>query len=181
MNIIILNKKHQTGGEYIGRGGNSPLGNPFSTKKDSLAEFIVKTHDECIDLYEQWLNEQINNFNVKVIKELGRLITIEYNTGYLYLSCFCKPKRCHGDIIRKVLNERYKELIILNTWMFDIRFFTYDEDDKRTYYGYKNGYFLEYDVDIENFKHHEKIMYDKDKAYHMMNGQKNAWSVKWVN
>jgi uncharacterized Ntn-hydrolase superfamily protein len=111
MNIIILNKKHQTGGEYIGRGGNSPLGNPFSTKKDSLAEFIVKNHDECIDLYEQWLNLQIDNRNIEVINELKRLIKIYNQSGELYLSCWCKPARCHGDIIRKVLNERYNYII----------------------------------------------------------------------
>ena len=109
MNIIILNKKHQTGGEYIGRP--NPLGNPFSTKKDSIADFIVKSLDECIDLYEQWLNLQIDKKNIDVLNELKRLINIHIQTGELYLSCWCKPQRCHGDIIRKVINERYNEIL----------------------------------------------------------------------
>lgn len=110
MNIIILNKKHQKGGEYIGRP--SPLGNPFTTKKESIADFLVKSHDECIDLYEQWLNIQIDKKNTDVLNELNRLINIHIQTGELYLSCWCKPKRCHGDIIRKVLNERYDEIVM---------------------------------------------------------------------
>lgn len=109
MNIIILNKKHQSGGEYIGRP--SPLGNPFTTKKVSIADFLVKTHDECIDLYEQWLNLQLDNFNLKVYEELNRLIQIHDQTGELYLSCFCKPKRCHGDIIRDIIKNRRDEIV----------------------------------------------------------------------
>ncbi len=170
MNIIILNKKNQTGGEYIGRP--SPLGNPFSTKKDSIADFIVKTHDECIDLYEQWLNIQIDEFNFKVYEELNRLIDIHESTGELYLSCWCKPKRCHGDIIRKVLNDRHEQIkkLYATRSFWNVRFNTKNLNE--IYHAsYQDGYFYDY--------HSNKPVLDKVLAYHIANNEDRFVRLVW--
>jgi len=59
----VINKKDIV---YIGRG--SPLGNPFSWKKGTKAEFTCKNRDESLHLYELWLRE-------KILKKIRRFAT----------------------------------------------------------------------------------------------------------
>lgn len=67
---------------FIGRG--SKWGNPFKIG-------IHGDRDEVIDLYEEWL---LNN--VELLDQLDELIGKD-------LWCFCKPKRCHGDVLIKLV------------------------------------------------------------------------------
>lgn len=77
---------------YIGRGMNfyikgafaSKWKNPFNLKKYSI--------DESLQLYEQ----HIRNCNlINQINELDGKV----------LGCWCKPNKCHGDVLIKLLNE----------------------------------------------------------------------------
>ena len=83
--VVHINKEKYD--VYIGRP--SKWGNPYSHKDDTLAEFKVRTRKEAIDKYEQYL---LNNPNL--IADLHEL------KGKI-LGCWCKPKTCHGDILRK--------------------------------------------------------------------------------
>lgn len=94
LNIVVVNKYHGTTGEYIGRG--SPLGNPFPIQPGSPRETVIEA-------YATWLSEKILNKDSKVINELDRLHQIAVLTGMVKLQCFCAPKPCHGDVIRKVI------------------------------------------------------------------------------
>ena len=96
--IKIINHYHLCleDNEYIGRG--SPLGNPFLIS-DELPR------DDAIKAYAVWLMDQLQEGNQEVITELDRLATIAMSTGKLILRCYCAPKSCHGDVIRKVLLE----------------------------------------------------------------------------
>ena len=95
--ILVLNKRSAgTRGEYVGRP--SPLGNPFKLKRES-------GRDEVIAQYENWLRERITARDQRVCDELNRLYVIARDTGLLELVCWCAPKRCHADVIRKVLLE----------------------------------------------------------------------------
>ncbi len=77
---------------YIGRNMNfyvkgtlaSKWQNPFSVKKYGL--------DRCLELYEEHITKSdlINQINELEGKTLG---------------CWCKPNRCHGDILMKLLKE----------------------------------------------------------------------------
>ncbi len=67
---------------FIGRG--SKWGNPFKIG-------IHGDRDEVIDLYEEWLLG-----NVELLDQLDELIGKD-------LWCFCKPKRCHGDVLIKLV------------------------------------------------------------------------------
>jgi hypothetical protein len=87
---------------YCGRG--SPLGNPYSHMDNTKAEHKVATREEAIEKYSEWLerarmnNPLINNYLDK-ITNLAR-------GNDVYLVCYCKPQNCHGDIIKKLIDER---------------------------------------------------------------------------
>lgn len=82
----ILNKHiHGTpaGAIYIGRG--SPWGNPFVIGRDG-------TRDEVIAKYNAWIATQ-----PQLLARLPELRGRE-------LVCFCFPKRCHGETLRRLAN-----------------------------------------------------------------------------
>jgi len=88
--IWVVNKKDDKNGIYIGRGGI--LGNKFVEGKDGDRE-------EVIEKYRGWLWEEVKKREGKAWDELRRLLGIWKRDGKLKLSCFCFPKRCHGEVI----------------------------------------------------------------------------------
>ena len=92
---------------YIGRSSIEPIknfGNPFSHIENSFATVIVKTRDEAIDNFEEWIRG--NNFHDVepekrkwILKHLKDLVGKD-------LVCWCFPNRCHGEIYIKLLKER---------------------------------------------------------------------------
>lgn len=88
----VYNKHHGDAPKtavYIGRG--SPFGNPYLIG-ESL--FGTLSREEAVDLYED---------DVKDDEEFQQFIK-KHLRGQDLL-CFCKPKRCHGDILLKIANE----------------------------------------------------------------------------
>lgn len=83
----VVNKRDRLYDVYIGRG--SIWGNPFTVEKYG--------RDGCIDKYEHYIRDKLRN-NPELRQELQKL------EGKV-LGCFCKPKRCHGDILVKILEE----------------------------------------------------------------------------
>jgi hypothetical protein len=80
---------------YIGRP--SKWGNPFSHDPNSRAEFIVSTREEAIEKYEKYLLE---SGLIEDIHELKDKV----------LGCWCHPKKCHGDILKKYADGTVREL-----------------------------------------------------------------------
>lgn len=78
-----INRYKEKEDVYIGRG--SKWGNPFVLGKDG-------TRDEVCDKYEAyfWTTNLKDSLHELKGKKLG---------------CFCKPQRCHGDFIAKLVNE----------------------------------------------------------------------------
>ena len=83
----VVNKRDRLYDVYIGRG--SIWGNPFTVEKYG--------RNGCIDKYENYIRDKLRN-NPELWQELQKL------EGKV-LGCFCKPKRCHGDILVKILEE----------------------------------------------------------------------------
>ena len=86
--INVVNKKtYKGGGVYIGRP--SPLGNPYTHIVDrrTLAEHVVKTRDEAVAGYAEWLNEQMSHNGV-VAKTARDLVAQYSRTGQLTLICW---------------------------------------------------------------------------------------------
>ena len=110
MNITVVNKRTallvppNTVRVYIGRP--SPLGNPFTHIHDrkTKAEYIVASRDEAVRRYEGWLRKQIAEAS-PIYGKIGDLVSILLDGFDLELECWCAPKSCHGDIIKKVILE----------------------------------------------------------------------------
>lgn len=110
INIIVTNKhqfdKYKADGEmiYIGRG--SALGNPFTHLpiEKSKASFQVESREKAIQEYERWIWQKIGDKDESVIKELEN-IKSKAKAGKVYLVCYCKPKKCHGDIIKRIVEK----------------------------------------------------------------------------
>jgi len=80
-------------------------GNPFSYKENTTAQFKALSHDDSILQHEAWLLQQ-----PRLMQDLPELI------GQT-LGCWCRPKRCHGDNLRKFVAQYLTdeaELTLLN-------------------------------------------------------------------
>ena len=103
--ITVVNKYKHTPTEndvYIGRG--SVLGNPFTSIKDrqTKAEFICENREESVESFRKYLLSKINKKDKEVCDELNKI----YKMKEVNLVCFCKPKSCHGDIIKEVIENK---------------------------------------------------------------------------
>lgn len=107
--IKVVNKyKHEPSNNdvYIGRG--SPLGNPFTGSKkveNTKAAFQCSSREEAIEKYEKYLRLAIYENESYICNEMNRIWKMAKN-GDVNLVCFCKPKPCHGDIIKKIIEEK---------------------------------------------------------------------------
>ena len=81
---------------YIGRP--SKWGNPYSHKEGTSAEFKVASRDQAIDSYRHYILYGDSQHLLADIHELDGKI----------LGCWCKPERCHGDVLIEMV-ERWKE------------------------------------------------------------------------
>lgn len=88
MLTTVVNKYKDTYDVYIGRG--SIFGNPFVIGKDGTREEVIEKYRVYFE--EKMLNDPV--FRAAVFSCRG-----------LRLGCFCKPKACHGDIIKGFLDN----------------------------------------------------------------------------
>lgn len=107
--INVVNKRTFKGehGFYIGRG--SVLGNPFTHKQGTKADFVVDSVQEAINKYEVMLVSKVENKDKTVCGELNRLYKYYKQHGELNLICYCKwngTEPCHGDIIKSLLETK---------------------------------------------------------------------------
>lgn len=85
--------------------GKSVLGNPF-VMKHGVEEHL---RNEVCDKYEVWLNNQIAVKNFQVCNELNRIYAMARDGKDVYLMCWCAPKRCHGDYIKKIIEDQLRK------------------------------------------------------------------------
>lgn len=84
----VVNIRNDRYDVYIGRG--SPFGNPFIIGKDG-------TREEVIEKYKSYFLYKIRNdieFKIR-LRELKSKV----------LGCHCKPKACHGDVIKEYIEN----------------------------------------------------------------------------
>lgn len=87
----VINLRVEAYDIYIGRG--SIWGNPFTHKKGTKAEKLVKSRAEAIAYYRNYLLSRPDL--IERIEELrGKR-----------LGCYCKPCDCHGDVIVDILRK----------------------------------------------------------------------------
>ena len=93
--MIKVGRRTEAGAQYIGRG--SPLGNPFVMRGEA-------DRNKVCEQYDAWFNERVKADDQIVMNELRRLYRIA-KRGDLVLGCFCSPKRCHGETIKRFLEQ----------------------------------------------------------------------------
>ena len=93
--MIRVGLHSDKGAQYIGRG--SPLGNPFRMKNESERDLVC-------DQYDAWFKRKVAENDAHVMNELRRLFKIAQK-GDLVLGCYCSPKRCHGETIKRFLEQ----------------------------------------------------------------------------
>jgi hypothetical protein len=105
--ITISNIRQNSRGEYIGRENKtygvkeSPLANPYPLKRES-------ERDGVIESYAKWMNLNLSDpFSNPVKEEIERLKVIYREKGELNLVCWCFPRRCHGEVIREVIEREF--------------------------------------------------------------------------
>lgn len=92
----VVHLKKEPYDVYIGRP--SKWGNPYSHKEGTLAEFKVANRAEALEKFEKYLLENETLYN--------SLIELKGKT----LGCWCKPNKCHGDILAKWSNSIENQL-----------------------------------------------------------------------
>lgn len=100
----VVNLRKEKYDIYIGRHADPTIGywgNPYSSKDNTLAEFKVATKREAIVKYEKRLLD-----NPDMMARLHELKNKK-------LGCFCKPKSCHGDVLKKYVDELEKSVTTL--------------------------------------------------------------------
>jgi hypothetical protein len=108
MGIKVENiMKYKGEGIYIGRYNKwkglegSVLRNRFDEKKYG--------RDECIKMFRDWLWKEIKNGNKEVLDELRRIKDLVVKGEDVVLVCWCKPKACHGDVVKSCIEWMIKE------------------------------------------------------------------------
>jgi hypothetical protein len=109
-NINVVNMKNHIPTEYdyyIGRP--SILGNPYTHLKTSnIADVFVSTRDEAISSYKDYFYKKIESNDEEFINALKEILSIYKEYGIINLTCWCKPKSCHGDYIKEFIEEVLK-------------------------------------------------------------------------
>lgn len=72
----------------------SKLGNPYFMKDESERDMVSLK-------YEKWFYKNLDS----LLPELHKFIKIYKRYGQLNLFCWCAPKRCHAETIKKWLEN----------------------------------------------------------------------------
>lgn len=106
MAIIIYNKHNEEhyGDNVFDISRASVFGNPFThiKSKETKAIFVVSDRDKAIDLYEPYFDKMYAK-DEEFRNEFNRMYETYKGGEDIYLGCYCKPLRCHGEIIEKKL------------------------------------------------------------------------------
>jgi hypothetical protein len=105
--INVVNKYRHvptTNDFYIGRG--SPVGNMYSHLDNTKALFKVDTREQAVEKYESQLKSDIETKRPGVINFLNQIYLKVKAGEEVNLVCYCAPKMCHGEVIRKIILEK---------------------------------------------------------------------------
>lgn len=95
--IVNLRSYHPVMGEVLFKvDRSSPVGNPFYMKDESH-------RDEVCDKYETYFNAQIK-MNPAFRHYIADIAGTAKSKN-IALGCWCAPKRCHAETIKKFIEE----------------------------------------------------------------------------
>ena len=79
---------------------SSPLGNPYYMRDESK-------RDSVCDDYEEYFNAMMYTDN-RFINEVNRICKLA-ETNDITLLCWCAPKRCHAETIKKYIEQKLED------------------------------------------------------------------------
>lgn len=89
---------------------SSVLGNPYYMKDESMRDLVCDKYQSYMDSivcnYLNSANELVPR-EQNYVMELNRIIQLVRQGKNIALGCWCYPKRCHGESIKKLV-EQYK-------------------------------------------------------------------------
>lgn len=80
---------------------SSLLGNPFHMINESERDYVC-------DRYKQYFERRVHAGDRRFREELSRIAEIAKESDVTLL-CWCYPKRCHAETIKKWLDDYLKE------------------------------------------------------------------------
>lgn len=101
---VTVGKKWSKGAIYIGRG--SVFGNPFRIPSNGREDL----RDSACDSYESYFRHRVLTDAAFEI-QLESLVQIAKLEGHLTLGCYCSPKRCHGETIKRYIDLRLADAL----------------------------------------------------------------------
>jgi hypothetical protein len=93
INRIYIGRKNKTYGLE-----ESHLSNPYSVGKNNPRE-------ESISDFSHHLDRHLGYANSRIKSEFERILGLLKHGRDIELVCWCKPLDCHGDVIKKRLEE----------------------------------------------------------------------------
>jgi hypothetical protein len=103
---IVVGRRKGPNAYYIGRP--SPLGNPFAMRDQSQAE-----RDRVCEEFEKDFEKKLDEGDPAIEAALADIMEQTRRAAargeYVTLACFCAPKRCHGDTIRREVIRRLEK------------------------------------------------------------------------
>ena len=108
--ITVVNKSKHIGNQetdiFIGRG--SVFGNPYTGSKElskTKALFQCENREEALSKYREYISEKLSSKDKTICDAFNKLYkrTLKENIN---LVCYCKPKDCHGDIIKEIIDAK---------------------------------------------------------------------------
>lgn len=111
-NTVVVNIRKEKCDIYIGRIKNSDehFGNPFAITPSTIATSSAANLDESLNSFLQWLKGE-NHQEIEPHRRSWILNNISRLKGKR-IGCFCRPRRCHGDVYRILLGEADKNILV---------------------------------------------------------------------
>jgi len=100
VNILNLRKVKPSKPQDFRCDRGSPLGNPFPMKGE-------ETRNEVCDLYDKYFYKHMLQSQI-VLRYLNIILKVLKDAGEVNLFCWCAPKRCHAETIKKWLLEELR-------------------------------------------------------------------------
>lgn len=88
---------------FIDRPSGSALQNPFPLRQES-------DRVEVLEAFESHIKLKLRSRDESVISALMRIVNLVISGQDVALMCWCAPKACHGNTVKRICEKKVKRL-----------------------------------------------------------------------